>query len=68
MKNELRGLVMMGIGLFFLICGSLKSSFIIYRIFVARSKPLWGDRVHTFYVLVGIIIIFVGALMTFRQF
>lgn len=66
MKNELWGLVMMGIGLFFLICGWLKSNFFIYRIFVARSKLLWGDRVHAFYLCVGVIIILVGALMIFR--
>jgi hypothetical protein len=60
---NLWGLVMAGVGCFFLISGWLKSDFFIYRIFVARSKTLWGDKVHVFFQFVGIAIIVVGALM-----
>ena len=57
------GLVMAGVGCFFLISGWLKSDFFIYQIFVARSKKLWGDKVHVFFQFVGIAIIVVGVLM-----
>jgi uncharacterized membrane protein len=67
MNAELWGLVMMGVGLFFLICGWLKSDFLIYRIFVARSRLVWGDRVHTFFVSVGVVIILIGTLMAFGR-
>ena len=60
---NLWGLVMAGVGCFFLIGGWLKSDFFIYRIFVARSKKLWGDKVHVFFQFVGIAIIVVGVLM-----
>ena len=40
-----------------------QSDFFIYRIFVARSKQLWGDKVHVFFQFVGIAIIVVGVLM-----
>jgi hypothetical protein len=60
---NLWGVVMVGVGCFFLISGWLKSDFVIYRIFVARSKQLWGDNVHVFFQFVGIAIIVVGVLM-----
>ena len=43
---NLWGLVMAGVGCFFLISGWLKSDFFIYRICVARSKPLPRGRVQ----------------------
>jgi len=50
-------------GLFMMVCGSLKSNFIIYRLMVARSKILWGENVHRFYQIVGVIVIVFGALV-----
>jgi len=50
-------------GLFMLVCASLKSQFIIYRLFVARSKVLWGENVHRFYQIAGAIVIVFGALV-----
>ena len=50
-------------GLFLLICGRLKSDFIIYRLLVYRSKILWGDNVHRFHQVVGAIVIVVGVLV-----
>jgi len=50
-------------GLFMLICGLLKSDFIIYRLMVARSKILCGENVHRFYQIVGIIVIVFGILL-----
>jgi hypothetical protein len=50
-------------GLFMLICGLLKSEFIIYRVMAARSKSMWGENVHRFYQVVGVIVIVFGALV-----
>ena len=49
------GLLMAAAGLFMLVCGTMKSEFIIYRLMVARSRILWGkgDAVHRFYQSVG---------------
>jgi hypothetical protein len=58
------GIMIMAAGLFMLICGSLKSKFIIYRLMVARSKILWGENVHRFHQITGAIVIVFGALVT----
>jgi len=55
--------LIMAVGLFMLVCGSLKSKFIIYRLMVARSKMLWGENVHRFYQITGAIVIVFGALV-----
>ena len=44
--------------------GTLKSNFIIYRLMVARSKILWGENVHQFYQIAGLIVIIFGILVT----
>lgn len=58
---------MAAVGLFMLVCGTLKSEFIIYRLMVARSRILWGqgDAVHRFYQVCGLIIV-LGALFALR--
>ena len=62
--NPLFGLLFAAIGLFMLICGLLKSNFVIYRLMVARSKILWGENVHRFYQVVGAILIIIGILVS----
>ncbi len=54
--HVLWGLLMAAIGLFMLVCGTLKSEFIIYRLMVHRSRILWGqgDGVHRFYRVSGL--------------
>jgi hypothetical protein len=61
------GILMAAIGLFMLVCGTLKSEFVIYRLLVARSRALWGpgDAVHRFYQVSGLIIVILGALWAF---
>jgi hypothetical protein len=61
--NVLWGCVTATIGLIMFIWGIRKSEFIIYRILVARSKILWGENVHKFYQVVGIMIIVFGILL-----
>lgn len=64
--HVLWGILMAAVGLFMLVCGTLKSEFLIYRLMVARSRILWGqgDAVHRFYQVCGLIIIVLGALFT----
>jgi len=47
-------------GLFLLICGRLRSEFLVYRLIVARSKMLWGENTHRFHQIAGAIVIVVG--------
>jgi hypothetical protein len=61
--HVLWGVLMVVAGLFMLVCGTLKSEFIIYRLMAARSRSLWGDNVHRFYQIAGAIVIVVGALV-----
>jgi len=57
------GILIIMAGLLMLTCGSLKSEFIIYRLMVARSKLLWGENVHLFYQIAGLIVIVFGVLV-----
>jgi len=61
--HVLWGILIVLVGLFLLICGRLKSDFIIYRLLVYRSKILWGDNVHLFHQVVGAIVILFGVLV-----
>lgn len=60
--NLLWGGLMVLAGLFLLISGTIKSDFIIYRLLVARSKILWGEKVHLMHQISGGIIIVLGLL------
>ena len=59
------GIVFIAIGLFMLISALLKSNFIVYRLLVARSKMLWGEKVQGFYVIVGTVLTILGILAVF---
>jgi hypothetical protein len=61
--NMLWGVLIIVAGLLLLIGGTLKSNFIIYRLMVARSKILWGEKVHRFYQFSGVIVIIFGILV-----
>jgi hypothetical protein len=58
--NMLWGGLMAIIGLFMLVCGTVKSDFVVYRLLVARSRILWGDAVHRFYQVSGLIVAVLG--------
>ncbi|MEA1959351.1 MAG: hypothetical protein U9N44_06825 [Chloroflexota bacterium] len=60
--HVLWGILMMAAGLFMLVCGLLKSEFIIYRLMAARARILWGKHVHLFMQVSGALIIVVGLL------
>jgi hypothetical protein len=54
---------MAAVGVLFIVWGRAQSDFVVYRLLVARSRILWGDRVHGFYQVVGVILIGVGAVI-----
>ena len=58
--NVLWGTLMAIIGLLMLYCGTLKSDFVVYRLLVARSRILWGDAVHRFFQVSGLIVALLG--------
>jgi len=60
--NVLWGIVMMAIGVSFVYWGTTQSDFVVYRLLVARSRILWGDRVHRFYQIVGAVLVILGLL------
>jgi hypothetical protein len=45
------------IGAVFIAWGRSRSEFVIYRLLAARSRILWGDRVHGFYQVAGVILV-----------
>ncbi|BCR35921.1 MAG: hypothetical protein RBQ97_07495 [Acholeplasma sp.] len=63
--NYLWGSLMALIGLFLLVSALKKSEFIIYKLFVARAKLLWGDNVHSFFIVVGVILMGLSSLFFF---
>ena len=62
------GILMIAVGIFMSVCGRLKSQFFLYKLMVARSKIIWGENVHRFYQIVGVIIIAVGVLVALGYF
>lgn len=55
------GLIIAMAGALFITWGHTKSDFGLYRLLVARSRVLWGDRVHGFYQIAGALMIIAGA-------
>ncbi len=60
--HQIFGILMAVIGVLMLVCGTMKSEFIVYRLMVARSRRLWGDAVHRFYQISGLIVAALGTL------
>ena len=60
--HVMRGSVLAGDGLFVLVCGSGESELNIYRLMAKRSSTVWGERVHRFYQVTGVIVMVVGIL------
>lgn len=62
--NEVWGSTMVAVGLFMLVCGTMKSKFVVYTLLVARSRIVCGegDAAHRFYQVVGFILLVLGGL------
>ena len=61
--NNIWNIIMIIIGFLMFLGGLTKSDFVIYKILVARSKMLWGNNVHRFYQVAGIIVMGFGILL-----
>lgn len=61
--HNLWGIAITTIGLLMFLGGLTKTEFIVYRIVAARSRVLWGDRVHSFYVVAGAMVAIFGVLV-----
>lgn len=61
--HMLYGALTVTAGLFLLVCGTRRSEFVIYRLLVARSRILWGEKVHRFHQVAGAMVIVFGLLM-----
>ena len=49
-------------GALFAYWGTTESNSAVYRLLAARSRDLWGERVHRFYQVVGAVLAVLGLL------
>jgi hypothetical protein len=64
--NYLWGSLMFLIGSYIFISAIFKSEFIVYKMFHARAKVLWGEDAHSFLIFVGIIIMGLSSMFFFN--
>jgi len=62
--NILWGCLIAAVGLFLFVSGATKSKFVVYRLLVARSTILSGDRAHGFCQVAGVLVVAFGVLFT----
>lgn len=60
--NYVWGVLMAGIGMFMSINAYRKSEFILYKFLVARSKLFWGEHVHSFILVAGVLLVGLSSL------
>lgn len=63
--NILWGILMLIIGGFFFFGAYKKTDFLLYRIFYERSRILWKEHTHYFYMIVGLILMMLSLLFFF---
>jgi hypothetical protein len=56
------GCLIAAVGLFLFVSGTTRGKSVVYRLLVARSKILWGERVHGFYQVAGVLVVVFGIL------
>jgi|AOAMet1_07_M0_10_2_1038527.scaffolds.fasta_scaffold39903_1 hypothetical protein len=61
--HNLWGIAITIIGLLMFLAGLTKTEFIVYRFVAARSRSLWGNRVHSFYIVAGLMAAVFGVLV-----
>lgn len=61
--QNLWGIAITTIGLLMFLGGLTKSEFVLYRVAAARSRILWGDHVHSFYTIAGLMVATFGVLV-----
>ena len=57
------GVVMIVIGGLMALGGATQSDFFVYRLLAARSRLLWGDRVHAFFIVAGMLVAVAGVVL-----
>ncbi|MEM9465484.1 MAG: hypothetical protein AAGA90_08910 [Actinomycetota bacterium] len=55
------GVIIAAVGVAFIVWGRTRSEFVVYRVLAARSRVLWGERVHGFYQAAGALMVVAGA-------
>jgi len=61
--SELWGILIIVAVVLLFLGGRFKSEFIIYRLLAARTRMLWGDNVHKFYQVSGLMVVVFGILV-----
>jgi hypothetical protein len=56
------GLAMVVVGALMVLGARTQSNFIAYRLIAARARILWGNRVHAFLQVSGLLVILAGVL------
>ncbi len=57
------GLIVAAIGVLLIVWSRQRSEFVVYRLLVARSRILWGERVHGFFQVAGAMLTVFGVVM-----
>jgi len=57
------GVVMVLIGGLMVLGGATQTDFVLYRLLAARARLLWGDRVHAFLMVAGMLVAIAGVLV-----
>ena len=57
------GLAMVVVGALMFLGARTQSSFIAYRLIAARARVLWGNRVHDFLQVSGVLVVVAGVLV-----
>ena len=57
------GVAMVLIGALMFLGARTQSDFIAYRLIAARARILWGNRVHTFLQVSGVLVVVAGVLV-----
>ena len=63
--NVLWGIAMAAIGALLAYWATTRSRIAVYRLLEARSRIIWGDRVHRFHQAIGVVLIVLGLLWAF---
>ena len=57
------GIVVAAVGLLMSLGGITKSNFFLYRMIVSRQRHFLGDRVHSYFIVAGLIMAVFGVLL-----